>query len=159
MPAPSTAGMPLSFLMGMADPSTVRGLEWLCDRGEGGTPLLTPERLAYVGLRDVDMYERKILNRLKRERGLFASTMQDVDRLGIGRVMELALQALGVVGAGVSEEASLHLSFDIDSVDPQVCQKGSRGMPGGGVRDAVVGRILKKKKSEHVSCFRTLEVD
>lgn len=112
--------MPLSFLMGSADPSTVRGLEWLCDRGQGGTPLLLPERLAYVGLRDVDVYERKVLNRLKREHGLFASTMQDVDRLGIGRVMELALQALGVAGEGASEGASLHLSFDIDSVDPQV---------------------------------------
>ena len=112
--------MPLSFLMGSADPSTVRGLEWLCDRGEGGTPLLLPERLAYVGLRDVDIYERKILNRLKREHGLFASTMQDVDRLGIGRVMELALQALGVAREGASEGASLHLSFDIDSVDPKV---------------------------------------
>ncbi|CAN0520644.1 unnamed protein product [Laminaria digitata] len=112
--------MPLSFLMGSVDPSTVRGLEWLCDRGSGGTPLLLPERLAYVGLRDVDMYERKVLNRLKREHGLFASTMQDVDRLGIGRVMELALQALGVAGEGASEESPLHLSFDIDSVDPQV---------------------------------------
>lgn len=81
---------------------------------------MLPERLAYVGLRDVDIYERKILNHLKREHRLFASTMQDVDRLGIGRVMELALQALGVVGEGASEGAPLHLSFDIDSVDPQV---------------------------------------
>lgn len=113
-------GMPLSFLVGMADPSTVRGLEWLCDRGVGGTPILRPERLAYVGLRDVDVYERKVLRRLQREHGLFASTMQDVDRLGIGRVMELGLQALGVTGDGDGTEAPLHLSFDIDSVDPQV---------------------------------------
>lgn len=51
-----------------------------------------------------------------------AVRLQDVDRLGIGRVMELALEALGVSGkedGGV--EAPLHLSFDIDSVDPKVC--------------------------------------
>lgn len=47
--------------------------------------------------------------------------LQDVDRLGIGRVMELALEALGVSGKGEGEtEAPLHLSFDIDSVDPKV---------------------------------------
>lgn len=42
-------------------------------------PILRPERLAYVGLRDVDVYERKILHRLRKEYGLFASTMQVVD--------------------------------------------------------------------------------
>lgn len=70
--------MPLSFIMGLSDPSTVRGLEWLCDRGVGGNhvPILRPERLAYVGLRDVDVYERKILHRLRKDHGLFASTMQ-----------------------------------------------------------------------------------
>ncbi len=70
--------MPLSFIMGLSDPSTVRGLEWLCDGGVGGNgvPILRPERLAYVGLRDVDVYERKILHRLRKEYGLFASTMQ-----------------------------------------------------------------------------------
>lgn len=64
--------------MGLSEPSTVRGLEWLCDRGAGGTgvPILQPDRLAYVGLRDVDIYERKILHRLQKEHGLFASTMQ-----------------------------------------------------------------------------------
>lgn len=64
--------------MGLSEPSTVRGLEWLCDRGPGGTgvPILQPDRLAYVGLRDVDVYERKILHRLQKEHGLFASTMQ-----------------------------------------------------------------------------------
>lgn len=46
---------------------------------------------------------------------------QDVDRLGIGRVMELALEALGVSGKEDNGETPLHLSFDIDSVDPKVC--------------------------------------
>lgn len=128
--------MPLSFLLGIADPSTVRGLEWLANRGEGGTPILRPDRLAYVGLRDLDVYERKILRRFRKEHGMFASTMQDVDRLGIGRVMELALEALGVVGSrdeqgngDDGEMAPLHLSFDIDSVDPQVIESGNRINP------------------------------
>lgn len=116
--------MPVAFLMGIGDPSTVRGLEWLVNRGKGGTPILQPGRLAYVGLRDVDAHEQKMLKQLKKEHGMFVSTMQDVDRLGIGRVMELALEAVGVTGDGDGNEdgtePSLHLSFDIDSVDPKV---------------------------------------
>ena len=37
--------------------------------------------------------------------------MQQIDKYGIGRVMEMALAHLGT-------ERPLHLSFDIDSVDP-----------------------------------------
>lgn len=52
---------------------------------------------------------------------LMPTHLQDVDRLGIGRVMELALKALGVSGKGDDgAEIPLHLSFDIDSVDPKV---------------------------------------
>ncbi|CAM9658108.1 unnamed protein product [Ectocarpus sp. 12 AP-2014] len=128
-PSGNMHGMPLSFVMGLSDPSTVRGLEWLC---ETDVPVLRPERIAYVGLRDVDVYERKILNHLKQEHGLFASTMQDVDRLGIGRVMELALEALGVTGNGDEEKgAPLHLSFDIDAVDPKVAPATGTVVRGG----------------------------
>ncbi|CAN0524048.1 unnamed protein product, partial [Scytosiphon promiscuus] len=73
-PSGNMHGMPLSFIMGLSDPSTVRGLEWLCNGGEegSGTPILKPERLAYVGLRDIDVYERKVLHLLRKEHGLFA---------------------------------------------------------------------------------------
>ncbi|CAM9521120.1 unnamed protein product [Ectocarpus fasciculatus] len=128
-PSGNMHGMPLSFVMGLSDPSTVRGLEWLC---ETDVPVLRPERIAYVGLRDVDVHERKILHRLKQEHGLFASTMQDVDRLGIGRVMELALEALGVTENGDEEGgAPLHLSFDIDAVDPKVAPATGTVVRGG----------------------------
>lgn len=112
--------MPLAFLVGIADPSTVQGLEWLVNRGAGGTPMLRPDRLAYVGLRDLDAFEQDILRQYRKQYGMFASTMQDMDRLGIGRVMELALESLGVSGGRDGGNVSLHLSFDIDSVDPQV---------------------------------------
>ncbi|CAM9349790.1 unnamed protein product [Pylaiella littoralis] len=131
-PSGNMHGMPLSFLMGLSEPSTVRGLEWLCNRGAGGVPILQPDRLAYVGLRDIDVYERKILHRLQKEHGLFASTMQDVDRLGIGRVMSLALEALGVSGrGGDGAKPPLHLSFDIDSVDPEVAPATGTVVRGG----------------------------
>ncbi|CAN0564534.1 unnamed protein product, partial [Ectocarpus sp. 12 AP-2014] len=63
-----------------------RGLEWLCTTD---IPVLWPERIVYVSLRDVDVYEGKILHLLKKAHGLFASTMKDVDHPGIGQVMDL----------------------------------------------------------------------
>ena len=47
-----------------------------------------------------------------RELGVKAFTMSDIDRSGIGRVIE---EALAIVGDG---PGSLHVSFDMDAIDP-----------------------------------------
>eukprot|EP01044_Picomonas_judraskeda_P024045 COSAG03_NODE_6498_length_1051_cov_1.561975_1_plen_200_part_00 len=99
-------GMPLSFLMGLADPKTVPGLEWMTDCQ---VPVLKPSRLVYVGLRDVDAAERVMLHEL----GITAFTMREVDKYGIAKVMELAMAQLVN-----SAEAALHVSFDIDALCP-----------------------------------------
>ncbi|CAN0262443.1 unnamed protein product, partial [Ectocarpus sp. 12 AP-2014] len=49
-----------------------RGLEWLCTTD---IPVLWPERIVYVSLRDVDVYEGKFLHLPKKAHGLFVSTM------------------------------------------------------------------------------------
>jgi arginase len=68
-----------------------------------------PARMAFIGLRDVDEPEKKII----RELGVRAFTMADVDRLGMSRVVD---EALAIVADG---EHSVHVSFDMDGVDPQ----------------------------------------
>jgi arginase len=67
-----------------------------------------PERSVQVGLRDVDPDEKRLL----RELGVKAFTMSDVDRLGMVHVME---QARAIAAAG---EQPIHLSFDMDAIDP-----------------------------------------
>ena len=67
-----------------------------------------PERFAYVGLRDLDAAERNAIRSL----GVRAFTMADVDRLGIAGVAEAALAVLA------DGPASVHLSFDMDAIDP-----------------------------------------
>lgn len=69
--------------------------------------MLRPDRIVYIGLRDLDAGEKLRLRTL----GVKAFSMQQIDKYGIGRVMEMALAHLGT-------ERPLHLSFDIDSVDP-----------------------------------------
>ena len=106
-PSGNLHGMPLAFLMRLVDPAAVPGFEWLADAGEG-IPALRPEQVAFVGLRDIDAEERRLLA-ASGVRAIY--TMHEVDKFGIGRVMEMATAHL----AG----RPLHMSYDVDAVDPE----------------------------------------
>ncbi|KAK7968630.1 arginase [Apiospora saccharicola] len=95
-------GMPVSFLTGLAKEENPDYFGWLKDDN-----MLSLKKLVYIGLRDVDPGEKKIL----RENGIKAFSMFDIDRHGIGRVMEMALAHIG-------SDTPIHLSFDVDALDP-----------------------------------------
>ncbi|MBV8642602.1 MAG: arginase [Candidatus Eremiobacteraeota bacterium] len=104
------------------------GVIWVDAHGDINTPLTSPsgnvhgmpvhfalqehavdpKRMAFIGLRDVDDGEKRAI----RELGVRAFTMADVDRLGMSRVVD---EALTLVADG---EHSVHVSFDMDGVDP-----------------------------------------
>ncbi len=104
------------------------GIIWVDAHGDINTPLtspsgnvhgmpvhfaleahsVAPERMVFIGLRDVDAGERRAIHDL----GVRAFTMSDIDRLGMARIIEEAL-AIAVDGP-----ASLHVSFDMDGIDP-----------------------------------------
>ncbi|HEY5349579.1 MAG TPA: arginase [Candidatus Lustribacter sp.] len=69
---------------------------------------VAPERMVFIGLRDVDEGEKRAI----RELGVKAFTMSDIDRAGMARVIGEAL-AIACDGPG-----SLHVSFDMDGIDP-----------------------------------------
>ncbi|KAK0517390.1 hypothetical protein JMJ35_000545 [Cladonia borealis] len=98
-------GMPVAFLTGLAREKGAREelFGWL-----GEEPCLSLKKLVYIGLRDVDKGEKRIL----REHGVRAFSMHDIDKHGIGRVMEMALGHIGT-------DTPIHLSFDVDALDPQ----------------------------------------
>ena len=101
-------GMPLGLSVeGVAldDPNVIPGLAWLQGKNQ-----LKPSQLVYVGLRDVDLPERRLIKEL----GIKAFTMHDIDRYGIGSVMEKAIHHL----LKDMPDRPLHLSYDIDAVDP-----------------------------------------
>ena len=94
-------GMPLAALLGL-------GPTELTKIG-GRSPALAPDRVALVGIRDLDPGER----RLVRQSGVGVFTMSDIDQQGIAAVMREAIRrARGADGL-------FHLSFDLDVVDPQ----------------------------------------
>ena len=101
--------MPVAFLLGLE--TSLPQFNWV-------RPRLQPSKLVYIGLRDVDAGEKRIL----REKGIKAFSMYDVDKYGIGAVVEMALDHVNP-----KRDLPIHLSFDIDALDPSVA--GSTGTP------------------------------
>ncbi|CDO74321.1 hypothetical protein BN946_scf184449.g6 [Trametes cinnabarina] len=106
-------GMPLSFLLGIG--AKVEEFSWV-------KPLLQPHLLVYIGLRDVDAGERRIL----REHGIKAFSMHDVDKYGIGPVVEMALDHVNP-----GRKRPIHMSFDVDGLDPSVTPSTGTPVHGG----------------------------
>ncbi|KAH0606851.1 uncharacterized protein H6S33_003685 [Morchella sextelata] len=115
-------GMPVSYLTGLskAPKENPEVFGWMKDENR-----INVSKLVYIGLRDVDIPEKKIL----RENGIKAFSMHDVDKYGIGRVMEMALEHLNC-GPG-QEGMPIHLSFDVDALDPQVAPSTGTPVRGG----------------------------
>jgi arginase len=95
-------GMPVAFLTGLAKSDDEDMFGWLSDNQR-----ISPAKLVYIGLRDVDKGEKKIL----RQNNIKAFSMHDIDRHGIGKVMDMALGWIG-------NDTPIHLSFDVDGLDP-----------------------------------------
>lgn len=76
----------------------------------------SPPGSVYIGLRDIDPPERAIL----REHKIKCFSMHDVDKHGIGKVVEMALQHVNP-----ANDRPVHLSFDVDACDPSVAGSGS----------------------------------
>lgn len=115
-------GMVLSFLMDLDNTRTsISGFEWL---DQESVPKLHPSRLVYIGLRDLDWAEKQIIRNLN----IKAFTMQDVDRLGIAAVMRSALDHCTSTHR---VPRPIHLTFDIDSIDPMYAPSTGTRVSGG----------------------------
>jgi len=120
-PSGNMHGMPLSFLIpSLISSPALPGFEWMSNCN-----FLDPSQLVYVGLRDVDPGEIEMI----RAMGILSFTMHDIDRLGIGMTMEIAVEHLTKTNNGVPRP--LHLSYDIDAIDPSVAPATGTKVPGG----------------------------
>ncbi|KAJ2002070.1 Arginase, catabolizes arginine to ornithine and urea [Coemansia thaxteri] len=110
-------GCPLSFLLGLCEPDTpaTQVFDWI-------KPCIRADSLVYIGLRDVDSGEKALL----RKHGIKAFSMHDVDRHGIGRVVEMALDHVNK-----DRSRPVHMSFDVDALDPSVAPATGTPVRGG----------------------------
>src|SRR5262245_4339873 len=112
-PSGNIHGMPLAVALGLGAPELV---------GLGGDgPMVDGARAAAVGLRDIDPPERANV----RATGLGAFTMRDIDERGMRSVMEEAIKRASTGTAGI------HVSFDLDAMDPDYAPGVGTPCPGG----------------------------
>ena len=112
-PSGNIHGMPLATLLGFGA-GELTGVA-------GPPPKVHAANVALVGIRSLDAGEKK---RLK-ETGVQVHTMSDIDRHGVHRVMQKAL-------ARVTDGTDyVHVSFDLDAVDPTVAPGVGTPVKGG----------------------------
>jgi arginase len=100
-PSGNIHGMSLAVCLGLGDPDLVK----LCGR----QPKVQARNTVLIGIRDLDDGEREILKRT----GCTVYTMRDLDERGMHDVVD---EAVGIAGDGT---AAIHLSVDMDVMDPE----------------------------------------
>jgi len=112
-PSGNIHGMPVAVSLGL-------GHERLTSIG-GIDKKLNTKNIVFVGCRDLDSGERKILKDL----GITVFTMHEIDRLGMTEVIN---RAIAIASEGTD---GIHVSFDLDSMDPIFVQGTGTRVPGG----------------------------
>ena len=111
-PSGNIHGMPVACLCGL-------GPRELTHLG-GDAPAMNPQDIRQIGIRSVDVGEK----RLVKEHGIDIFDMRYIDEVGMKRVMEEALE-------GLDADSHLHVSFDVDFLDPAIAPGVGTTVPGG----------------------------
>jgi arginase len=111
-PSGNLHGMPMACLCGF-------GPRELVEIG-GQVPALDPRAVRLIGVRSVDPGERRFVHEQKLE----VFDMRYVDELGMRNTMEVAL-------ATMNADSHLHVSFDVDFLDPEIAPGVGTTVPGG----------------------------
>ncbi|MDR0226030.1 MAG: arginase [Burkholderiaceae bacterium] len=113
-PSGNLHGMPVASLCGLG-PSPLTALSG------GHHPALPASALCQIGLRSVDEQEKRLLHGL----GIEVYDMRAIDELGMREVMRRALDGLH------GSDTHLHLSFDVDFLDPDIAPGTGTPVRGG----------------------------
>ena len=111
-PSGNVHGMPVACLCGFG-PGELTGIG-------GKTPAIDPSCVRKIGVRSVDAGEKRFVH----EQGLDVFDMRYVDEMGMRQTMEQAL-------AGMDANTHLHVSFDVDFLDPEIAPGVGTQVPGG----------------------------
>lgn len=111
-PSGNLHGMPVACLCGIG-PSELTHLG-------GSSPAVTPAQFRQVGIRSVDQGEKLLV----KQYGLDVYDMRHIDEVGMKATMEAALHGMG-------DSTHLHVSFDVDFLDPSIAPGVGTTIPGG----------------------------
>jgi arginase len=111
-PSGNIHGMPMAVLCGHG-PTELVGIG-------GASPAIQPGVIRQIGIRSVDQGEKRFVHQI----GFEVFDMRFIDEMGMRYTMETAL-------AGVDEDTHLHVSFDVDFLDPDIAPGVGTTVAGG----------------------------
>ena len=111
-PSGNLHGMPVACLCGHGPEPLVRMA--------GAVPAISPKAVRQIGIRSVDPGEKRLVHQM----GLEVFDMRYIDEMGMRHTMELALATLDA-------NTHLHVSFDVDFLDPEIAPGVDTTIPGG----------------------------
>ena len=111
-PSGNIHGMPVAILLGHG-PKELVGIA-------GNAPVMQPSEIRQIGIRSVDIGEKRFVHEL----GFEVFDMRFIDETGMRQTMNAAL-------AGLGHDTHLHVSFDIDFLDPDIAPGVGTTVPGG----------------------------
>jgi arginase len=111
-PSGNIHGMPVACLCGL-------GPDALTRLG-GDAPAVNPSEIRQIGIRSVDPGEKRLI----KDHALDVYDMRYIDEVGMKRAMEEAL-------AGIDDDTHVHVSFDVDFLDPSIAPGVGTTVPGG----------------------------
>ena len=111
-PSGNVHGMPVACLCGF-------GPRELTSIG-GAVPAIQPQWIRQIGIRSVDAGEKRFVH----EQNLEVFDMRFIDEVGVRQTMEMALD-------GLDDRTHLHVSFDVDFLDPEIAPGVGTTIPGG----------------------------
>ncbi len=112
-PSGNIHGMPLAVSLGYGAAQLTQLLDF--------SPKVDPANVVLVGIRSIDPGEKELIRTLR----IRTYTMYEIDRDGIFKVATDAIDYL------INRVDFLHISFDLDSVDPSVAPGVGTPVPGG----------------------------
>jgi arginase len=111
-PSGNIHGMPVACLCGF-------GPQALIEIG-GQVPAISAKWVRQIGIRSVDQGEKRFVH----EQGLEVFDMRYIDEMGMRATMEQAL-------SNMDDNTHLHVSFDVDFLDPAIAPGVGTTVPGG----------------------------
>lgn len=112
-PSGNIHGMPLAVALGLGD----KALTHI----NGFSPKVSVENVVMIGIRDVDFHEAETIRKHK----LKVYTMTEVDKMGIHRIIAKVLSEFK------TRVDHIHISFDMDGIDPDYAEGVGTPVPGG----------------------------
>jgi len=111
-PSGNIHGMPVACLCGL-------GPQGLTHLG-GSAPAIAPWQVHQIGIRSVDPEEKRLI----KQHRVDVYDMRHIDEAGMKRTVEAALH-------GIDANTHLHVSFDVDFLDPSIAPGVGTTVPGG----------------------------